>query len=103
MSNHSKVLCERGKFFIETGTANTFKKWIQKTGGATRYIRPLLISRIASLINTGERDNALILWTKCIEDADAVPSRVRRVLFFYASFLVVAAMATYAFLHTLLN
>ena len=79
MSTETKVICERGKFFIETGTPHSFFKFVENSSNAIyRYIHPIFIVRIGALIDQGDRDNAILLWTNVCALAEGEPVRRRR-------------------------
>lgn len=102
MSVKTKLICERGKFFIETGTASGFKKFIKHSAPKiTRYMSSIWFDRIVDLINKGDIDNAINLWIQVCREADTIPSHRRNVLIFYISYLVIFLMALYAFLSVL--
>lgn len=102
MSTRTKVICERGKFFIETGTGQTFKKFLRNSSGQLyNYIPGVLMQRIADLINIGDRDSAITLWMKVCVDADAAPHKIRKIFLFYLSYIIIWFMALYAFIRTI--
>lgn len=101
MSTDTKAICERGKFFIETGTVNTFNKFLQFSDTHIRIRRDIpqeFLNRIVDLISEGDRDGAIILWTRACQIADVKPTHRRRTMIFLISYLLVAGMALYAFL-----
>lgn len=101
MSVDTRTICERGKFFIETGTADTFNKFLQFSDIHIRIHRDIpqaFLDRIEELIDSGDRDRAVILWVKACQVADVKPIHRRRALWFLISYLFVAGMAIYAFL-----
>jgi len=102
MSVKTRAICERGKFFIETGTAPGFKKFVHYSAKKiAQYVPGIWLGRIEDLINKGDRDGAVLLWVQVCHEADNMPSRRRRLLFFYISYLVIALMALYAFVKSL--
>jgi hypothetical protein len=104
MSARTKAICERGKFFIETGTSQSFLQFLRASSGRIRRYMPIvLVQRIADLINSGDRDSAITLWTKVCIDADEGPKRTKRILLFYLSYVVIGFMALYAFIRTILH
>jgi len=104
MSARTKVICERGKFFIETGSGTTFLKFLHNSSGhVIKYTPFFLIQRIADLINQGDRQSAITLWTKVCVEADAIPQKVRRIFLFYLTYAVIGFMAVYAFIRTILD
>lgn len=101
MSSKSKVLCERGKFFIETGTSKTFKNYIRDSAGQlSRHIPSVVLIRIENLINSGDRDSAITLWTKACEVADKEPGRKMWSLLFFISYVTFIIIALTALLRT---
>jgi len=92
---------ERGRFFIETGTARSFQLFYENGSGLIRYIPEFMVSRIIDLINRGEIDTAVTLWMKLCMDADRVPIVVKAKLFHYTIHLIIGAMALYAFLRVI--
>lgn len=102
MSVKTRAICERGKFFIETGTASGFKKFVRGSAKKiAQYVPDIWLGRIEDLINKGDRDGAVLLWVQVCHEADTVPSRRRRILIFYISYFAIGLMALYAFLKTL--
>lgn len=102
MSAQTKVICERGKFFIETGTVDTFNKFLHLSADTLRRDIPeMILLRIEDLINQGDKDSAVVLWTRACKMADEKPARRRRAILFIISYFVVAGMALYAFLKVL--
>jgi len=102
MSVQTKVICERGKFFIETGTSDTFNKFLSLSAQKLqRDIPQGILQKIEDLINSGDKDKATVLWTQACKLADVKPIHYRRVMLFLISYLVVAGMALYAFLKAL--
>jgi hypothetical protein len=102
MSAQTRVICERGKFFIETGTVDTFNKFLSLSAQRIRRDIPhTILQKIADLINQGDKDRAVVLWTQACQVADVKPPHRRRTLLFLISYLVVAGMALYAFLKVL--
>lgn len=99
MGVRARVICERGKFFIETGSAGSFKKFVGTSAGKlSRYIPSMLINRIENLINQGNRAEAILLWEHICVQADNAPSRYILFMAFSISYMVFGLMALYAFL-----
>lgn len=102
MSVKTRVICERGKFFIETGTARSFKNFLQNSArNIRRYIPASVLKRIEDLINSGDKETAVTLWIKACEVADSEPIRRRKIAIFYISYIIIGIMATIALLRTL--
>jgi hypothetical protein len=102
MSFELKVICERGKFFIQTGTSNTFLKFLNSSVKKFQQDIPsIALQRIIDLIDNDCRDEASILWTRACEIAGARPAHRRRTLLFFISYGIVAGMALYAFLRVI--
>lgn len=102
MSVKTKIICERGKFFIETGTVSGFKKFIKNSAQKiTRYMPSIWFDRIVDLINKGDIDSAVNLWIQVCREADTIPSHRRNALIFYISYLIIFLMSLYAFLRVL--
>lgn len=102
MSAHARVICERGKFFIETGSTHTFRKFLKYSSGRLHHNIPIeILNRIVDLINEGNRDSAITLWTEACRIADMKPASRRRAILFLISYFAVAGMALYAFLKVL--
>lgn len=89
---------ERGRFFIETGTARSFQLFYENGSGLIRYIPEFMVSRIIDLINRGEIDTAVTLWMKLCMDADRAPIVIKTKVFHCAVHLIIGVMALYAFL-----
>lgn len=82
MNESYKRLYERGRFFIETGTANTFIMWAARNNLITRYTPNLFISRISTLIAEGDRDSANSLWLAVCVSAYRTPAKIKREIIF---------------------
>ena len=103
MSVRCKTMFERGRFFIETGTANGFHTfWDQQQSGIIKFIPSFIFVRIEDLIGRGDRDAAIALWFHACVIADATPSKMLRNMISVAFHVIIAAMAGYAFLHAIL-
>lgn len=101
MSTSCKTIYERGKFFIETGTAHTFTKFWKQQSGIIRYIPDVVFDRIEEFINNNERDRAVVLWSAACKRAEIVPKRKKTLALFIAFHIAIAVMATYAFIGVL--
>lgn len=102
MNTNTKNICERGKFFIETGTASTFKKFVYYSAQKIiQYVPGVWLNRIEDLINSGDRDKAIFLWVKVCCKADSMPSHYRRILVFYTSYFFTILLVLYAILKIL--
>jgi len=77
MSSQCKVVFERGRFFIETGTARGFGVFYTHNYGIVKYIPFFMLKKIESLINENNKEAAVALWFHACEIADRVP----RILF----------------------
>ena len=102
MSIRCKSIFERGRFFIETGTAKAFHLFYQNGTGIIRYIPEFMIKRIMDLINRGDKDSAITLWMKLCMDADRVPIIIKAKLVHHLIHLVIGLMAFYAFIKVIL-
>lgn len=102
MTARIRTIQERGKFFIETGTAKTFNRFLSCSAHKIiKYVPESVLKRIEDLIKAGDIDSAVALWMKACEMADNEPFRRRKLLFFYISYTLFAVMAVIAFLRTL--
>lgn len=102
MSAKTRTICERGKFFIETGTARSFKNFMRDSAlRIAKYIPESVLKRIEDLINSGDKETAITLWMKACEVADLEPSRRRKLLIFYVSYFAIGIIALLALLRTL--
>jgi len=102
MSAATEVICNRGRFFIETGSSYQFKQFLSRSAEKiVRAVPEVLLKRIEDLINQGNRDDAVTLWIKVCAVADELPARRRRVIFFYISYFVIGATAVIALIRTL--
>ena len=90
MSARSRVLFERGRFFIETGTATFIKQWLQQNRRALAAIPEEVISRLEYFVTIGDKDSAANLWLHMCKIADT--ARIR-LLWSLASYLFHAALA----------
>jgi len=97
MSTDTRAVCERGKFFIETGTAVTFNGFLQSARHIRRKIPHAFLEKIEDLINDGEKDRAITLWIRACQMSDIKTTNRKRTLLFLISYFVVAVMALYAF------
>ena len=98
MSDNCKTIYMRGKYFIETGTAQTFNTWVQQIDQITRYTRDLLLERVAQLINGEERQQAVMLWLRICERADAAPIRFWWSVASLVWHISITGIAVYAFI-----
>lgn len=103
MSKRAKVAFERGKFFIETGTAKTFASWVARSldRNFVRGMPEAVIYRIGNLINQNNRDDAVTLWMHACRSADVQPMKRKLSMVVGGYLVVVGFMATYAFVRTL--
>ena len=102
MGNRTKIICERGKFFIETGSSRSFHTFLRGSAESIiKYTSAILILRIIELMDSGNKDAAVSLWTTVCKVADPIPSRNKRLFIFLISYVTFAVMATFAFIHTL--
>ena len=60
-----------------------------------------LLKRIENLINSEERDKAIVLWLKACEDADVAPLRLKKHLLHYIIHIIVTGMTLYTFFKVL--
>jgi hypothetical protein len=101
MSTRCRSVFERGRFFIETGTAKAFQLFYENGTGLVRYIPEFMVSRIVDLINRGEKDTAITLWMKLCMDADRAPVVIKAKLLHHTIHLVIGVMALYAFIRVI--
>jgi hypothetical protein len=101
MSVRCKSIFERGRFFIETGTAKTFQLFYDNSDGIIRYVPEFMIRRIADLIDHNDKDSAVTLWMRACLNADRAPMVMKMKLIHYTINIVIALMAIYAFFKVL--
>jgi hypothetical protein len=101
MSNKSIVVFERGRFFIQTGSARSFYIFHNDAGGIIRYMPRAILKRIEDLINRGDRDSATTLWLKACESADLAPLRIKHNLIHWGIHILIGGIALYAFIKVL--
>ncbi len=101
MSDSSKTVYMRGKYFIETGTAQTFSAWVKQIDQITRYTRDLLLERVSQLIHGGERQQAVMLWLRICERADAAPAKFWFSIASLIWHVAITGIALYAFVDTI--
>jgi len=80
MSVQCKVMFERGRFFIETGTAMSFNIFHTRNMGLIRYVPAFLLKRIEGFIISDNREAATALWFHACEVADGTPRLLHKVL-----------------------
>lgn len=101
MSISTKVVCERGKFFIETGASDTFRKFVSNSANnVIKYVPVSVINRIYDLIDAGNRSDAITLWIKACEVAYYIPMRRNRQFVYAAAYLFLFAIALAALIRT---
>lgn len=89
MGKKAKILFERGRFFIETGTARGFAMFVEKCGGLVRLIPGFVLKRISDLMDSGDRTTAVTLWMKACEEADkAIVFNILTVIYTFFHILV---------------
>ena len=76
MSSRCRAVFERGRFFIETGSAHGFAVFHTNSEGIVRFIPPFIIKRIQDLINTQNTESAVTLWMHACESADQTTTRL---------------------------
>ena len=85
-------------------TGQVFKKFLKNSSWRVRkYIPKVLVQRIADLINSGDRDSAVTLWTKVCMNADMAPHRALKVFLFRLSYMIIGFMALYAFIQAIIR
>lgn len=101
MSDNSRVLFERGKFFIETGTGSSFIRFWknQQRHHIIRRIPEYILKRVADLIDGGDTTKAVTLWMKACENADMIPRRTQVVAAGILVRIALAAMTIYSFIY----
>jgi len=88
---------KRGKFFIETGTAQTFTKFLHLSAENIKNNAPLsLFNEILYLIGR-DNDRAIALWFQACELSNMAYIGRRRFKMFISSYIVIFIMATYTF------
>ena len=98
MSSNCKVIFERGRFFIETGSAKGFSVFFNNGSGILKYIPPTIIKRIEDLIRSNNTDTATALWTQACTNADkATTVLFRRYLHIIIHILEVISMAVFVY------
>ncbi len=98
MSTECKTVYERGKFFIETGTAKNFSTIFNNKDGMVKYIPNFMFKRIEDLMKSGDKDKATTLWMKVCERASMAKWKSILQILDLVFKVIVAGMAFYAFL-----
>ena len=98
MSVKYKSIFERGRFFIETGSARSFETF-WKGQSAIKYIPQFMLKRVEDLIDV-DKTMAVTLWLKVCEGANAAPQKIRKEIIHYFLHVIFGGMALYAFLHS---
>ena len=98
MSSECRTLFVRGRYFIETGTAQTFNSWVNCIDRITKYTPILILERITHFIRTEQRQQAILLWMKVCEKAHNAPSRIVCKLIYILINMIIGGMAIYAFI-----
>lgn len=102
MSTGCKTIFERGRFFIETGTARSFNIFCAGMGGIIKYIPKLILRRIEGLIKDNNRDGAVALWAHACKIADKAPVLlVKNIL--HIGLHIVEAVAIIVFFYAILR
>ena len=94
MSSSSEILYNRGLYFIQTGTAQTFTTWAK--GTVKGRVPHHLLKRIGDFISKGDLEAASTLWMRVCQLIDNTPIiNIRRILSIVFK-LAVVALAIYA-------
>lgn len=102
MSEHYKAIYKRGLFFIETGSSNSFLKFIRHmTEPVFKRKYNLVVTRIVNFINVGDIDNAKLLWEKICTEVDSSKLSKFLVYILIMWFLVITIMSVYSFFKVL--
>ena len=102
MSGDCKVLYERGRFFIETGTARSFSTWAKQNDKIRKYVPRALLLKVSNFINGNDKDAAVALWFRICKLVDDAPLKITKSITLNILKLVIAGMAIYAFFSVLL-
>ena len=74
MSTRYKTAFERGRFFIETGTPQSFLLfWKNQNTGLIRRIPQWVFNKVHSHMTNGDKDAAVTLWQQACVSADLFP------------------------------
>jgi hypothetical protein len=103
MSTRAKVLFERGRFFIETGTAASFLGWLKSNSGPLWVIPNSLIMRMGHFIEVGDRDSATNLWMHICETIDTANIRLTWKIFSVIAHIIIASIAIYTLVYTIVH
>ena len=104
MSCKAKNIYERGKFFIETGTTQSFKHFLLNSAKELLTHTPaIVIFTIEELIANESRDEALKVWKKTCADIDR-PTRSSKILILCTTYMVlVGVLSVLAIIKSYLN
>jgi len=92
MSVQYKVLFERGRFFIETGTARGFNIFHAHAGGLVRCIPVFVLKNIERLITLNNIEAATAIWSYACESADrGEPKKLVKNTFILANMVMFVA------------
>jgi len=103
MSEECRTLFMRGRYFIETGTAQTFSSWVKLIDKITQNTPPYVIDRIAHLIGLEKREQATLLWMKVCEAANRSTSILMKEILYTLLHIIISGMAIYAFIDAILR
>jgi len=101
MSEHCKVIFERGRYFIESGMPHFLNTIFNKEDKIIRYIPEFVFKRIETLTENGDIDSAVGLWLQACKMASGVPLKTIMMITSIVFHVAVAAMAIYAFISIL--
>jgi len=94
MSSNLEVLYNRGLYFIQTGTAQTFTTWAKGTLKG-RGVPHHLLKRIGDFISNGDLEAASTLWMRVCHLVDNTPIINTRRILSIAFKLAIVALAIY--------
>jgi hypothetical protein len=97
MSDRCKVIFERGRFFIESGTPHALKKILGRGNKLLSYIPNYVFERIEHYVADNDKRSAVLLWAKACEEADKWPTRLILASMVFVFHAMIAIVAVYGF------
>ena len=103
MSGRCKLVFERGKFFIESGTIRGFQSFYDNGSGIIKYIPRTIIKRIIQLINNNDKDEAMLLWMLTCISADRTPRVIIHKIVYFIFRIIFNIILVYMFVQFFVN
>ena len=103
MSQDCRVIYERGKYFIETGTSSTFMNWVVLNTKIVRYTPEFILKRISDFILKDDKESAITLWLLVCQNATLGPKKIVLNILSIIFHVIIAGIAVYSFINILSN